>query len=118
MGLFDGLAGQLGALLKGEGGQDAPSMLSNLLSESGAGGLQGLLSNMQQAGLGEHVASWLGNGSNMPISADQLRTVLSEPVVQSIANRLGLPVDGALKLLAEHLPAAVDQASPDGTVQG
>ena len=29
----------------------------------------------------------------------------------------GLPVDEALKLLAQHLPGVVDQASPNGTLQ-
>jgi uncharacterized protein YidB (DUF937 family) len=38
--------------------------------------------------------------------------------VQQIARQLGLPVDAALKLLAQQLPATVDQASPHGKLQG
>jgi uncharacterized protein YidB (DUF937 family) len=37
--------------------------------------------------------------------------------VQQIARELGLPVDNALQFLAQHLPSAVDQASPNGTIQ-
>ena len=36
--------------------------------------------------------------------------------VKQIAEHFGVPVDAALKLLAEHVPAAVDQASPNGTL--
>jgi len=34
-----------------------------------------------------------------------------------LAEQLGLPADNALKLLAEHLPAAVDEASPNGQLE-
>jgi len=34
-----------------------------------------------------------------------------------LAEQFGLPLDATLKLLAEQLPTAVDQASPDGKLQ-
>ena len=37
--------------------------------------------------------------------------------VRELAAHFGVPVDQALNLLAQHLPAAVDQASPAGTVE-
>lgn len=37
--------------------------------------------------------------------------------VQQLAAKFGVPTDQVLKLLAEHLPAAVDQASPDGKLK-
>jgi uncharacterized protein YidB (DUF937 family) len=45
-----------------------------------------------------------------------LRAALSDAHVQEIARQLGLPVDSAMQVLAEHLPAAVDQASPTGAI--
>lgn len=116
MSLFSNLTSRFGGLTGGAAGQDIPSMLSGLLSESGVGGLQGVVSRLQQGGLGEQVSSWLGSGSNLPISADQLRSVLGEPVVQQITAKLGLPTDAVMNLLAQHLPTAVDKASPDGAV--
>jgi uncharacterized protein YidB (DUF937 family) len=63
------------------------------------------------------VQTWLGNGANAPISVDQIRAALGDQHVQQIASQLGIPVDQALKFLTEHLPNAVDQASPNGTLQ-
>jgi uncharacterized protein YidB (DUF937 family) len=63
------------------------------------------------------VQSWLGNGQNMPITADQLKAVLGNAQVQDFARHLGLPVDEMLKLLAQYLPEIVDKASPNGVLQ-
>jgi uncharacterized protein YidB (DUF937 family) len=78
------------------------------------GGLQGIVTQLQEAGFGDHVNSWLSNQKNLPISADQLRSALGNEQVQQIAQHFGLPVNEALTLLAQHVPAAVDQASPSG----
>jgi uncharacterized protein YidB (DUF937 family) len=53
----------------------------------------------------------------MKITPDQLRAALNSDQVKQIAQHFGVPVDEALKLLAQHLPNAVDQASPNGTIQ-
>jgi uncharacterized protein YidB (DUF937 family) len=37
--------------------------------------------------------------------------------VQDFARQLGLPVDQALKLMAQYLPDLVDKASPDGVLK-
>jgi uncharacterized protein YidB (DUF937 family) len=87
------------------------------LAKTNLGDLQGLVTKLQQGGLNDQVQSWLGNGANLPVTADQLRAALGNEQVQQIARELGLPIDGALKLLAEHLPTVVDQASPNGTLQ-
>jgi uncharacterized protein YidB (DUF937 family) len=50
----------------------------------------------------------------MPITADQLKAVLGNSQVQEMARHLGVPVDAALNMLAQHLPNAVDQASKNG----
>jgi len=112
MGLLDTLKSALG----GSGSSEAFTVISALLSQTNLGGFQGIVSQLQKAGLDSQVKSWLGNGTNMPISAEQLQAVLSNEQVQSVAKHFGLPVDQALNLLAQHLPAAVDQASPNGTL--
>ena len=118
MGLLDNL---LGGALKGALGQAGsaalPAVLSGILAKTDLGNLQGIVNKLQESGLGNQVQSWLGNGTNLPVSPDQLRNALGNDQVRQIAQQLGLPVDGALKALAEHLPAAVDQASPNGEVE-
>ncbi len=113
MGLFDKLGGVLGQVTAAA----APGLIAAALAKTNLGDLQGIVNQLQQGGLGDQVKSWLGNGSNMPVSAEQLKAALSNEQVRQIAERFGVPVDQALKLLAEHLPAAVDQASPNGTLQ-
>jgi len=72
---------------------------------------------LQQAGLGDQVKSWLSNGPNMKITPEQLRAAPGSDQVKQIAQHFGVPVDEALKLLAQHLLTAVDQASPNGKLQ-
>ena len=115
------MAVDFGGLLRGALGQveaaALPAVLSAVLSKTDLGGLGGIVAKLQQSGLGSQVQSWLGNGSNLPISADQLRAALGNEQVRQIAQQLGLPVDAALAALAQHLPTAVDQASPNEAVE-
>ena len=51
--------------------------ITGLLGNDGEhGGLGGLIAKFQQAGLGEVVGSWVGKGENLPVSADQISSVL------------------------------------------
>lgn len=119
MGLFDQLGGSsiLGGIL-GQAGQTAlPVILGQVFGgQSGAqgGGLGGIVEQLQKAGLGNQVGSWLGQGQNMPISADQLRAALDNEQVRQLAAKFGIDPDAVLKMLAEHLPGTVDAASPNG----
>jgi uncharacterized protein YidB (DUF937 family) len=72
---------------------------------------------LQQSGLGPQVQSWLGSGSNLPVTPDQLRAALGNEHVRQLAQHFGVDPDAALKLLADHLPNAIDQASPQGNLQ-
>jgi uncharacterized protein YidB (DUF937 family) len=116
MGLLDSL---LGGGLKGAFGQAeaAPALISAALAKTNLGNLQGLVDQLQQGGLGMQVQSWLGSGQNLPITPDQLCTALGSDQVKQVAQHFGVDPEAALKLLAEHLPAAVDQASPGGAPQ-
>ena len=107
---------KLGGMLKEVTAATAPALISAALSKTNMGDLQGLVEKLQQGGLGPQVQSWLGDGANMPVTAEQLRAALGDEHVQQLAEHFGVPVDKVLQLLSEHLPQAVDQASPDGTL--
>ena len=92
----------------------APGLISAVLAKTNLGDLNGLVTQLQQGGLNDQVKSWLGNGANMHITPEQIRAALGNEQVKQIAAHFGVPVDAALKMLAEHLPATVDQASPNG----
>ncbi|HMF26531.1 MAG TPA: YidB family protein [Pseudolabrys sp.] len=116
MGLLDqfgGLKGVLGSMAAAEG----PAVMSALLAKTNLGSLQGIVDQLQQGGLGDQVKSWLSDGPNMKVTPDQVRAALGSDEVRQIAQRFGIPVDDALKMLADHLPGVVDQASPNGKIQ-
>jgi uncharacterized protein YidB (DUF937 family) len=116
MGLFDSM--QNSPALKGVLGQlegaVLPVVLSEVLGNGSQGGLTAIVAKLQQAGLGDQVKSWIGNGQNLPITADQLHQVLGSDAVRQLAARFNIPVDQISEILAQQLPNAVDHASPDG----
>ena len=117
MGLFDSLSGGLKNALEQAETAAMPALISAVLAKTDLGNMQGLLDKLQQSGLGPQVSSWLGDGKNMPITADQLRAALGNSQIQQLAASFGLPVDKVLASLAEHLPSIVDKMSPNGTLQ-
>jgi hypothetical protein len=117
LGLFDSLSGSLGGLVGQLASQAAPALISAALAKTNLGDLQGLVNQLRQNGMEDQVKSWLGNGANISITPDQLKAALGSEQVQQLAAHFGVPVDQALKLLAAHLPAAVDQASPGGVLK-
>lgn len=104
---FKSALSQLGAAV-------LPAVLSEVLGDGKQGGLNAIVARLQQGGFGEQVKSWLGNGQNLPITADQLRQVLGSDMVRQLAARYNIPVDQLAQVLAQELPKAVDHASPDG----
>jgi uncharacterized protein YidB (DUF937 family) len=117
MGLFDQVSGALKGAIGSELAANAPGLINAVLAKTNMGNLQGLVEQLQQGGLGEQVKSWLGDGQNMKVSPEQIQSALGNDQLQQLAAHFGIPVDAVSKLLAEHLPKAVDQASPDGNLQ-
>ena len=117
MGILDSLAG--GMLSQFSGGEQPAGMLdavTTMLNDPRTGGLQGLVTAFQQGGLGGVVASWISTGENLPISAEQLQSVLGSEQVQAIASRLGLDPQEVAGHLARLLPQVVDKLTPGGTL--
>jgi uncharacterized protein YidB (DUF937 family) len=102
-GLGDILSNALGGIL---GGGAAGTVLS--------GGLADLLKQFQQAGQGEVAKSWVGNGPKQPISSDDLANALGADQVTALMSQSGLSREDLLSGLSQHLPAAVDELTPDG----
>jgi len=113
MGLLDSLKGALGQVEASA----LPGVINAVLAQTQYHDLNGLVVALERGGLGPQVKSWLGNGTNMPITADQLKAVLGNAQVQEFARHLGLPVDETLKLMGQYLPEIIDKASPNGTLK-
>ena len=76
------------------------------------GGLPALLAQLENAGLGERVSSWIGPGESLPVTADELADVFTPQQLNSWAEQAGTTPDAILELLANGLPAAVGQVAP------
>jgi uncharacterized protein YidB (DUF937 family) len=117
MSLFGNLASSVLGNLTQQGGNMGAlaSIASSMLSNDGEhGGVTGLVNKFEQAGLGEVVQSWIGTGSNLPISGDQLQQVLGSDTVTNIAEKLGVNPTEAMGQLSSLLPGVVDQLTPNG----
>ncbi len=118
MGLLDNVIGAIS-------GSSAPDATGGALLEhlgdllSGGqpgGGLGGLAQSFERAGLPHVIASWVGTGQNLPISAEQLRQVLGSGRLDSIAQSLGLPPAQLTGQLAQLLPEIINQLTPTGQI--
>lgn len=111
-----GLLDQLGSMLGQGGSSEAMSAISNLIDQQG--GLGGLVQKLQNGGLRDVVASWVGTGENLPVSAEALQQVLGNEQISQIAAKLGLSPDQAAGSLAQLLPQVVDKLTPNGSIEG
>jgi uncharacterized protein YidB (DUF937 family) len=120
MGLLDSVvgmvAGQSDPMGQGGGNQAAlVAALVSMLSANGpAGGLGALVSRFEQGGLGSVIGSWVSTGQNLPISAEQLQSVLGSGNLGLIAEQLGLSHGEAATQLSQVLPQVVDHLTPNG----
>jgi len=113
MGLFDSVLGAVSGQLQQQGGLG--NVLGGLLAaDGGQGGLGGLVEKFNQAGLGTVVASWIGKGENLPISADQISSILGSDAVANVARQLGIDPAQAAGQLSQMLPGLIDQLTPNG----
>ena len=121
MGLLDSVLGQvLGGTAQQSGQTGAGGLaeaLGGLLANNGQqGGLGGLVSKFEQAGMGDVIGSWIGKGENAPVSGGQLNEVLGSDVISAIAGKLGINAAMLLPMLATMLPKLIDQLTPQGKV--
>lgn len=116
MGLLDSLVGALGQAQGASQGQ--PDLLNAVIGMLGndapGGGLAGLAAKFQQGGLGDVLQSWVSQGQNLPISAEQLSAVLGPDTLGSLARQLGLNSTDVAGPLSQLLPQVVDRLTPQG----
>ena len=124
MGLLDSLVGaaanaafggQQGGQASAAGGLD-PQVLMGIVGAlmNNGGGLSGILGKLQQGGLGDAAASWVGTGANQPVSADALGGALGPDLMGMIASQLGGNQQQAAGTMADLLPGLIDKLTPKG----
>lgn len=83
---------------------------------SSTSGVHQLVDSMNQNGLGDVAASWVGKGENQPISASQVSQVLSPGQLSELASKTGLSPDQVTAGVAQVLPGVVNHLTPDGSL--
>lgn len=111
MGAVNGAGGQ-----SGDAGNPLLTGIMQLLNSPQIGGISGLVQHFQNGGLSEIVNSWVSTGQNLPVSAEQIQSVLGGEQLQNIAGQLGVSTGQASSQLAEYLPQLIDKLTPNGTV--
>ncbi len=113
MGLLDQVVGGLAANALGGKGNGLAEMAMQLVNQY-PGGLGGLVQAFRQGGLGKIVDSWVSTGQNLPVSGDQLSSVLGSDVIGTLAGQAGVAPQELSSRLAALLPGLVDQLTPGG----
>lgn len=104
----------LSNLVSGAVGATIASVAKDYIAKQG--GLQAVVSQFEQHGLGDTVKSWVGTGGNLPISGEQISKVLGGGTLASLAEKFGVSSDVVNNQLAEHLPQVIDKMTPNGTI--
>jgi uncharacterized protein YidB (DUF937 family) len=114
MGLLDSVKSVLGS---GSGDKE-PDLMSAIMNLVGgqSGGLSGFVKQFASKGLGDVAQSWVSTGKNLPISPDQLQSVLGSDVVKGLASKLGMDNNALTSQLSNLLPQVVDKLTPDGEI--
>jgi uncharacterized protein YidB (DUF937 family) len=107
MGLLDGLLG-------GAVGAEMATVVNGLIEKHG--GVQGIVTQLEQQGLGGTVRSWVGTGPNLSITPDEIHQVFGSNVVKELAAKVGLSPDALAAKLSQVLPTAIDKLTPTGAV--
>ncbi len=93
------------------------SALGGLLGgDDGKIDLADLVNTMKNGGLMSLANSWLGDGSNESIGADDILKLFGQGKVEGFANTLGLNQNDAVSGLQSALPELIDKASQGGDV--
>lgn len=105
------LASKLGADNDAIGG-----VMESLLGAGDTADVGSLLNGLKEKGLGDVASSWLGDGENAEISADQLKDVLGGEKVAEAAAKLGTDEGSLLDSLKDAIPQMIDKSSSGGSL--
>ena len=78
------------------------------------GGLNDLVQKFQNAGHGDVVNSWVGQGPNQPVTPAQVGSALGQQTISDLARQAGVSEQELLVHLAQALPGLINGLTPNG----
>ncbi len=118
--LFDVLKSQLSGMFGGKAPEEVESHTqigSELIDMIKAHGLGNLAQLFSAKGLGDVMSSWVGKGSNLPITPEQIEHALGSEQIGQLASKLGLSLDSVKAIAAQVFPSVVDKLTPQGKLE-
>jgi len=82
----------------------------------GADSMQSLVSKLSSKGLGKQVQSWIGKGTNQPISSADVQRVVDPVMLEQVARQRDMSPEELSGYVAQALPEMMDKATPDGKI--
>lgn len=107
------------ALSEKLGANANPETARAALEEITSGGgfdIGGIVSQFSSEGgdIAGKLNSWLGDGANESISAEQVQSAIGSEQIASFAEKLGVSQEAASSSLSDVLPALIDKSSSGG----
>jgi len=116
-GLLDEVTKGLTGKIFGQGVQNPLlDTVLNLINNPQTGGLAGMVQGFKDKGLGEVVSSWVGKGENLPVSGEQIQSVIGDDQIAQLAEKAGTSKEQVSGSLAKLFPEIVDKLTPNGTL--
>ena len=109
-----GLTETLTDAMKSSGVPDKYIASVTKMMEDGSLRLSKLKERVQQSELGDVFDSWVGNGENKQITADQVKATADPENLKRMADEAGGTVDEAAEELSKAMPEVVDKLTPEG----
>lgn len=114
-GFLEQLVGRVEGSLAGDSGLGLDTTVKSLLSGDT---INAMMAQAEKIGLQDQVRSWISKeDNNLPVSVEQIRSLLNDDTVQALVNKTGLSAETLLPALAKFLPEAVDKNTPEGKVE-
>ncbi len=85
-------------------------LAKNIVKKAGGGGLSDLLDKFDN----KKTDSWVSTGRNEPLTADEVKAAMPASELESWARDADVTVDEAANQLAEAIPEAVNELTPEG----
>lgn len=109
---------KMGQELLGDKMGDAGGLMDALSGLTSGEGLDigGIADKLKEGGLGDQLGSWLGDGENEPVSADQITGALGSDKIDAVASKLGVDSGSAAEALSQAMPSLMDKMSSGGSL--
>lgn len=92
------------------------SALGSLIGNGDNMDLAGLVEKAKAGGLGNLAESWLGDGANAPLTAEQTSAMVDEGDLGNLVSALGSDRSAVLDGLKDVLPQLIDKGSSGGSL--